>query len=79
MWAAISSAHYQAYPSVFVRPDGRIAARLKDHRPGLMVNTVDLDEDIYDAAGPHRARALQGASGNGTPFFDRRSLDRQRW
>ncbi len=79
MSATNSSAHYQSYASVFIQPDGRIARRLRDHRPGLMVNTVDLHADLYDAAGPHRVRALQGAVGNGGPLFDRRSLDRQRW
>lgn len=79
MSATNSSAHYQSYASVFVQPDGRIASRLRDHRPGFMINTVDTTADLYDAAGPHRLRALQGAVGNGPPRFDRRSLDRQRW
>lgn len=79
MSASNSSAHYQSYPSVFIRPDGRIAARLPDHRAGVVVNAVDLHADLYDAAGEHRDRALQGAVGNGHPFFDRRSVDRQRW
>jgi len=79
MSATNSSAHYQSYPSVFIRPDGRIAERLRDHRAGLMVNSVLRDADLYDAAGPHRDRALQGAPGNGEPFFDRRSLNRQAW
>lgn len=79
MSATNSSAHYQSYASVFVQPDGRILSRLRDHRPGFMINTVDLAADLYDAAGPHRLRALQGAVGNGPPRFDRRSLDRQRW
>ncbi|MFT5682836.1 MAG: putative amidohydrolase [Myxococcota bacterium] len=79
MSATNSSAHYQSYPSVFIQPDGRIISRLRDHRPGVMVNLVDLQADLHDAAGPHRARALNGAPGNGVPFFDRRSLDRQRW
>lgn len=81
MWmsASNSSAHYQSYPSVFIRPDGRIAARLHDHRPGVMVNHIDLSAELYDAAGEHRQRALHGSLGNGEPFFDRRSVDRQRW
>lgn len=81
MWmsASNSSAHYQSYPSVFIRPDGRIASRLQDHRSGVMVNAVDLNAELYDAAAEHRDRALQGAVGNGRPFFDRRSVDRQRW
>lgn len=81
MWmsATNSSAHYQSYPSVFVQPDGWIVGRLRDHRAGVMVNRVDLQAEHFDAAGPHRAAALHGRVNNGRPFFDRRSLDRQRW
>ena len=81
LWMSVtnSSAHYQSYASIFVRPDGRISARLRDHRPGVMINLVDLEEEIYDATAGHRLAALQGRVHNGEPFFDRRSLDRQRW
>ncbi len=81
MWMSCtnSSAHYQSYPSVFIQPDGRIAARLRDHRPGVMVNEVRLDADLRDAVGDQRLFALRGAPGNGGPLFDRRSLNRQIW
>lgn len=57
---ANSSAYYQAYPSCFIRPDGKIIAQLKQHRPGIMFNTVDLSEEFYDASGPFRDQAMSG-------------------
>jgi predicted amidohydrolase len=58
---ANSSARYQSYPSCFIRPDGTITAQLRQHRPGIMFNTVDLGKEFYDASGPFRALAMKGA------------------
>jgi len=71
-----SSAHYQSWPSVFITPDGRIARSLKQHRCGLMVNTVDLGTKYYDAAGPYRERAMRGVLHSGRRVRDPRSDDR---
>ncbi|MBN1845069.1 MAG: carbon-nitrogen hydrolase family protein, partial [Sedimentisphaerales bacterium] len=38
---ANSCARYAPYPSCIIQPDGRIAARLRMHRPGMLVHTVD--------------------------------------
>ena len=59
-----SSAYYSAYPNCFIVPDGRIAAKLKFHKAGMMVNTVDLNERYYDASGPFRALAMKGRLDN---------------
>ena len=61
-WSSManSSAYYQSYPSCFIRPDGKIIGQLRQHRPGMMFNTVDLKEEYYDASGPFRDQAMKG-------------------
>ena len=48
------------YPSCFIQPDGRIAQQLEDHKEGLMINTVDLNETFYDPSAEFRDMAIQG-------------------
>lgn len=60
-----SSAYYSAYPSCFIQPDGKIAAQLRFHRAGIMVNTVNVKEKFYDASGPYRNLAMNGILTNG--------------
>jgi len=55
-----SSAYYQSYPSCFIQPDGIIVAQLRQHRPGIMFDTVDLSKEFYDASGPFRDQAMSG-------------------
>ena len=72
-----AAAHYQAWPSMFVLPDGRVAGRLARHRGGVMVNEVDPSESFYDAAGANRARAMKGTLHSGRTVGDPRSRDRR--
>jgi predicted amidohydrolase len=65
-----SSAYYSAYPSCFIQPDGKIAAQLCFHQPGLMVNTVDAGEQFYDASEPFRELAMKGVLSNGPGDID---------
>jgi len=74
--ATNSSAYYGSWPSVFVRPDGVIAASLRFHRPGVMVNTVNTNEQLYDASAAYRDLAINGALHNGEAVDDLRSKDR---
>lgn len=64
---ANASGHYQSYPSVFIEPDGRIAASLPPHRAGVMVNAVDTRKTFYDPSGPYRPAVLRGALNNAKP------------
>ena len=75
MWisAPNSSAHYSAWGSVFITPDGAVAGRLPQNRAGMMVNTVNLAESFYDASKPFRERAIQGILNSGEPADDPRS------
>jgi len=60
-----SSAYYSAYPSCFIQPDGNITGQLRFHRAGMMVNTIDLKKQFYDASGPYRKLAMNGILTNG--------------
>ncbi len=60
--------------SCFIQPDGRIVKQLRQNRPGLMVNTVDLSRKFYDPMVDFRDMVLAGALGNGPRTIkDRRS------
>jgi predicted amidohydrolase len=66
-WVSMSNAsgYYSPYPSCFIQPDGRILRQLKANRPGIMVNTVDLNKEFYDPMAEFRDMAIAGALGNG--------------
>ena len=71
-----SSGHYSPYPSCFIQPDGRIAGQLKANRSGMMVNTVNIKQSFYDAAGEFRDIAINGGLSNGPETInDPRSRD----
>jgi predicted amidohydrolase len=75
---ANSSGRYSPYPSCFIHPDGVIAAQLRPNRPGMMVNTVDLNQSFYDPMSGFREMALAGRLTNGPgPLDDTRSSDTQ--
>lgn len=74
---ANASGYYQSYPSVFVQPDGEIAASLKRHRAGVMVSRVDTRATFYDPSAPFRAAAIRGALSNGAILKDPRSRHRR--
>lgn len=56
---------YCPYPSCFISPDGRIVEQLADHKEGLMINTVDTNESLYDPSAPFREDAINGSLSNG--------------
>lgn len=78
MWISAnnSSAFYQSWPSVFIRPDGVIVESLRRNRPGIMVNTVNTNTYLYDASAPFRDEAMAGKLNSGELVKDRRSSDR---
>ncbi|MFC1782235.1 carbon-nitrogen hydrolase family protein [Planctomycetota bacterium] len=74
-WVSMSNtnAYYSPYPSCFIRPDGRIIGQLKFHRPGLMVNTVDINKKFEDGMARFRPLAMKGALSSGPKINDPRS------
>lgn len=74
--ATNSTARYSLWPSFFVRPDGRIAGRLEEHRAGILITEVDPAAEYWDAAAPWRERAMNGQLHSGQLCEDPRSTDR---
>ncbi len=69
-----SSGYYCPYPSCIIQPDGKIVKQLRQNRPGLMVNTVDLKRKFYDPMADFRDMAIAGTLNNGpSTTKDRRS------
>ena len=65
------------YPSCFIQPDGRIVEQLEDHKEGLMINTVDLNEKFYDPSADFRDLAIDGKLNNASnPIKDVKSQHR---
>ena len=66
-WVSMSnpSSYYSAYPSCFIQPDGVIVKQLKQNKPGVMVNTVDLGKEFYDPMEGFREIAISGKLTNG--------------
>jgi len=65
-----SSGPYSPYPSCWIQPDGVIAAQLRPNRPGMMINTVDLQRDFYDPMADFREIAIAGKLTNGPASLD---------
>jgi len=66
-WVSMANAsgHYAPYPSCFIQPDGVIVEQLKQNKPGIMVNTVDLKKKFYDPMEGFREIAISGKLNNG--------------
>ncbi|MCK5564379.1 MAG: carbon-nitrogen hydrolase family protein [Planctomycetes bacterium] len=79
MWVSMANASgwFCPYPSCFIQPDGRIVQQLEDHRDDMMVNTVDLEKELYDPTSEFRPMAMDGKLTNGDgQVDDPRSTDR---
>ena len=66
-WVSMSnsSGYYCPYPSCFIQPDGKIVKQLRQNRPGLMVNRIDLSKKFYDPMVGFRNMAISGVLSNG--------------
>ena len=74
MWTSANNSNrrHSSWPSIFVKPNGEIAASLTRNVAGLMVNTVDLAEQVYDASRPFRDRSIRGVLHSGRSVDDAR-------
>lgn len=79
MWlsGANSSAYYSRYPSVLIRPDGCIEAKLSKNCAGIMVNAIDTSREFYDPAAEFRPLAMKGQLHSGKVVRDTRSRNRK--
>ena len=65
-----------SWASFFVRPDGVVTGSLPNHRPGVLISTIDTRAKIYDASAAWRDRAMRGVYHSGTLVRDARSAQR---
>jgi predicted amidohydrolase len=67
MWISCpnSSAPESLWPAFFVRRDGITTGRLERNQPGVLISTVDTEQDLYDSTGPWRRRAIAGTLHSG--------------
>jgi deaminated glutathione amidase len=68
-----SSAPQSCWPAFFVRADGVTTGRLRRNIPGVLISTVDTEQDLYDSTARWRERAMNGVLHSGTPVSDPRS------
>jgi len=71
-----SSAPQSCWPAFLVRADGVTVGRLRRNRPGILLTTVNTEQDIYDSTAAWRDRAMAGELHSGTLVGDPRSADR---
>lgn len=76
MWISVnnSTRRIQANPSLMLRPNGSIAARLPRHKSGLMVNAIS--PSTPQMPDEQQCRAASGVLHSGTLVNDPRSEDR---
>jgi predicted amidohydrolase len=79
MWISSNntSARESSWPSFVVRPDGVITDRLERNRAGILVTTINTENQYYDAAGAWRDRAMRGIYHSGSLVRDPRSRNRR--
>ncbi|PCJ58831.1 MAG: hypothetical protein COA79_12230 [Planctomycetota bacterium] len=70
-----NSKRHQCWPSLFIDPDGKIRKKLIKHKAGLLIDTIDLKKDFYDAGGNFKYDAMNGKLNSGTTVKDKRSKD----
>jgi deaminated glutathione amidase len=70
-----SSAPQSLWPAFFVRADGITVGRLRRNRAGVLLVTVDTEQDLYDSTAVWRDRAMAGVLHSGTLVSDPRSAD----
>lgn len=71
-----SSRPQSCFPAFFVRPDGVITGRLRRNVAGILVSTVDTQEEHYDSTVAWRDRAMDGVFHSGRTVRDPRSRNR---
>ncbi len=55
----------ESWPCHFITPDGLIQNKLPTNVDGVLISTVDLSDEYYDASHRHRDRALEGILDSG--------------
>jgi hypothetical protein len=68
MWFSCpnSSARQSCWPAFFVRADGVTTGRLRRNVAGVLISTVDTDQELYDSTRCWRERAMTGVLHSGS-------------
>jgi predicted amidohydrolase len=61
-----SSAPQSCWAAFLVRADGVTTGRLRRNVPGVLVSSVDTEQELYDSTAPWRERAMGGVLHSGT-------------
>lgn len=79
MWISSNNtcARESSWPSFFVRPDGFITGRLRNHTAGVLITEINTRKKYYDASEAWRDRAMNGVLHSGKLVSDPRSHDRR--
>lgn len=67
----------RSWPCHFITPDGLIAQKLATDEPGILISTIDIEQEYYDASKPFRMDAINGKLNSGQTVDDIRSQDRK--
>ena len=80
LWSSVANAsgRYQSWSSRFLTPDGIVRRTLRQHRSGLMINTVDTKKKYRDASALFRKNAMSGIFHSGKLVKDPRSRERRK-
>ena len=71
-----SSARESMWPAFFVRADGIATGRLRRNVSGVLLSSVDTDQDVYDSTAAWRDGAMEGVLHSGPVVRHPRSADR---
>jgi predicted amidohydrolase len=71
-----SSKPESCWPAFMVRADGVTVGRLRRNTAGILLTSVDTEQDLYDSTASWRGRAMSGELHSGTLTSDPRSADR---
>ncbi|MDN4074022.1 hypothetical protein [Fictibacillus terranigra] len=75
-YAANNYAWISCWGSFFIRPDGATTGRLAKNRAGILISTVDLNQEYYDSTKAWRKNAMNNKFHSRTLVHDPRNAKR---
>jgi len=70
-----SSAPY-SWPCYFITPDGLVLKKLPANKPDILISSIDITKNYYDASRPFRMDAIGGKLNSGDVINDPKSKNR---
>jgi predicted amidohydrolase len=72
-----NSSAAESWPCYFITPDGLVQNKLQLNEPGILISTIEISKEYYDASRPYRNNAINGKLNSGEAIQDDRSTDRK--